>query len=222
MSDDLTGELTARSPRRVLEDLAQLARVLAANGRARPEVELSLANGQVVKGRIAVVGTAEDHAGPIAVLVVGGTPRAPAVAYVRVDEIVAVTVGDASLLLRAPVSEAPAPSRLELQRQAASRGEPLAARLGRALPVSFGSDLDDDSRRALGSFVPVLFEVLGGIAGDDMGKLALAEVATVEVGAGPTGEVWKEAPGKLVLRAPKLLTEAFTVASLRAAIEKLL
>jgi hypothetical protein len=222
VSDDLTGELTARSPRRVLEDLAQLARVLAANGRARPEVELSLANGQVLKGRIAVVGTAEDHAGPIAVLVVGGTPRAPAAAYVRVDDIVAVTVGDASLLLRAPVSETAPPSRLELQRQAAARGEPLAARLGRALPVSFGNDLDDDGRRALGSLVPVLFEVLGGIAGDDMGKLALAAITAVEVGAGPTAEVWKEAPGKLVLRAPRLLTEAFTVASLRAAIEKLL
>lgn len=222
MNDDVTGELTARSPRRLLEELAQLARVLAANGRARPEVELYLASGQLLKGRIVEVGTGDDHAGPIAVLVVGGTPRAPAVAYVRVDEVVAVTIGDAGLLVRAPVSDAPAPSRLELQRQVAARSEPLAVKLGRALPVTFGSDLDDDSRRALGSLLPVLFEVLGGIASDDMGKRALAVIEAIEVGAGPTSEVWKEAPGKLVLRAPKLLSEAFTVASLRTAIEKLL
>jgi hypothetical protein len=222
VSDDVTGELTARSPRRLLEELAQIARVLAANGRARPEVELYLASGQLLKGRVVEVGTGDDRAGPIAVLAIGGTPRAPAVAYVRIDEIVAVTVADAGLLLRAPVSDAPAPSRLELQRTVAARGEPLARQLGRALPVSFSSDLDDDSRRALGSLLPVLFDVLGGIAGDDMGKLALAAIAGIEIGAGPTGEVWKEAPEKLVLRAPKLLNEAFTAASLRAAIEKLL
>jgi len=222
VSDDITGELTARSPRQLLEALAQVARVLVANGRARPEVELHLASGHSVKGRLVEAGAGDDRAGPIAVLVVGGTPRAPAVAYVRIDEVLAVTIGDAGLLVRAPVSDAPAPSRLELQRQVAARSEPLTAKLGRALPVTFGSDLDDDSRRALGSLLPVLFEVLGGIAGDDMGKRALAVVEAIEIGAGPTSEVWKEAPSKLVLRAPKLLSEAFTVASLRTAIEKLL
>ena len=222
MNDDVTSELTAQSPHRVLEELAQLARVLAANGRARPEVELVLAGGSVIKGRIVEVGASDGRAAPIAVLVVGGTPRAPAVAYVRIDEIVAVTVGDAGLLLRAPISNAPAPSRLELQRQAAARGEPITAQLGRALPVRFAGELDDDSRRAVGALLPVLFEVLAGIAGDDLGKRALADVAAIELGAGPTHELWKEAPGTLVVRAPKLLAEAYTIASLRTAIEKLL
>jgi len=206
----------------VLEELAQLARVLASNGRARPEVELVLAGGGVTKGRIVDVGAGDDGAGPIAVLVVGGTPRAPAVAYVRIDEIVVVTVADAGLVLRAPISNAPAPSRLELQRQAAARGEALTALLGRALPVSFASDLDDDSRRAVGALVPVLFDVLAAIAGDELGKRALAAVTAIELGAAATAELWQEAPGKLVVRAPKLLAEAYTIASLRTVIEKLL
>ncbi|HEX7836828.1 MAG TPA: hypothetical protein VF469_05160, partial [Kofleriaceae bacterium] len=142
MNDDVTGELGPRSPRRLLEDLAQLARILAANGRARPEVELYLASGQLVKGRIAAVGDGDDRSGPIAVVIVGGTPRAPATAYVRIDQVIAVTVADAGVLLRAPTSDAPAPSRLELQRQASARGEALGARLGRALPVEIARDLD--------------------------------------------------------------------------------
>jgi hypothetical protein len=222
VSDDLTGELTAQSPLRVLEDIARIARVLAAHGRARPELELSLVSGQSVKGRLIEVGPGDDRAGPIAVVLVGGTPRAPAVTYVRVDQVCAVTLGDAGVLLRAPVSELPPPSRLELARQIAARGEPLAARLGRALPVSLTGELEDDSRRALGGIVPVLFEVLGAITGDELGRSALAGITAIELGAGPAGELWIEAPGKLVVRAPRLLTEAFTAASLRAAIEKLL
>jgi hypothetical protein len=133
-----------------------------------------------------------------------------------------VTVADAGLLLRAPTSDAPAPSRLELQRQAAARGEALVSRIGRALPVSLASDLDDEARRAVAAFLPVLFDVLGSIAGDELGRLALAAIAVIEVGAAPVPELWKEAPDRLVLRAPRIPTEAFTVAQLRPAIEKLL
>ncbi len=104
MSDDLTSQLTVRCPLRLLEDLAKLARVLAASGRPRPELEVYLASGQLVKGRIVDVGAGDDRAGPVVVMVVGGTPHAPAVAYIRVDEVIAVTVSDAGLLLRAPVS----------------------------------------------------------------------------------------------------------------------
>ena len=222
MNDDVTGDLNPRSPRRLLEDLAQLARVLHGNGRARPEVELYLATGQLVKGRIAAVGDGDDRSGPIAVVIVGGTPRAPATAYVRVDQVVAVTVADAGLLLRAPTVDAPAPSRLELQRQAAARAESLIARLGRPLPVQIANDLDDDGRRAVGAFLPVLFDVLGGIAGDELGRLALGAIEVVEIGAAAIAELWKEAPDRLVLRAPRIPTEAFTVASLRPAIERLL
>jgi hypothetical protein len=222
VNDDITSELVARSPRQLLEDLARIARVLASNGRARPEVELYLVSGQLVKGRIALVGDGDDRAGAIVVLIVGGTPRAPAVAYVRVDQIAAVTIGDAGLLLRAPMSDTPAPSRLELQRQVAARGEPLAAKLGRALPVQLASDLDDEGRRAVASMLPVLFDVLGGIAGDELGRLALSAIAAVELGAAPIAEFWREAPDRLVLRASRVPTEALTVAALRQAIEKLL
>jgi len=222
MNDDVTGDLNPRSPRRLLEDLAQLARVLAANGRARPEVELYLASGQVVKGRLAAVGDGDDRSGPIAVVIVGGTPRAPATAYLRIDQVVAVTVADAGLLLRAPTVDAPAPSRLELQRQAAARGEGLVPRLGRALPVQLASDLDDDGRRAVGALLPVLFDVLGGIAGDELGRLALGAIEVIEVGAAALAEFWKEPPDRLVLRAPRIPSDAFTAATLRPALEKLL
>lgn len=221
MIDDVTGELTARGPGHVLEDLAQLGRTLSANGRARPEVELILAGGAQLRGRIIAVGV-DERVGPIAVVMVGGTPRAPAVAYVRIDEVAAVTVADASVLVRAPVVEGPAPSRLELQRQAALRAEPLAGKLGRALAIQLGGDLDDDSRRAVGALLPVLFDVVAAIAGDALGRDALAAIDTIELGAGPTAELWTEAPRKLVLRAPRLLAEAFTFAGLRAALERLL
>jgi hypothetical protein len=219
MTDDITSELT----RRLLENLAQLARVLAANGRPRPEVELYLASGQLVKGRLVEVGAGDDRQDSlIAVVIVGGTPRAPAAAYVRIDQVVAVVVADAGVLTRAPTSDAPPPSRLELQRQATARGEALAARLDRALPVQLAKDLDDDGRRAVAGFLPVLFDVLAGIAADDLGRLALSAIAVIEIGAAPIAELWKEPPDRLVLRAPRIPTEAFTVATLRPAIEKLL
>jgi len=222
MNHDVTGELTARSPGRLLADLAQLARVLAANGRARPEVELYLASGQLVKGRLAQVGAGDDHTGAIAVVIVGGTPRAPAAAYIRIDQIVAVVVADAGLLVRAPATDAPAPSRLELQGQAAAQGEVLISRLERALPVQVAGDLDDDGRRAVAAFLPVLFDVLADIAADELGRLALSAIAVLEIGAASIAELWKEPPDRLVLRAPRIPSDAFTVAVLRPAIEKLL
>jgi hypothetical protein len=224
MIGDVTGDLNPRSPRRLLEDLAQLARVLAARGRARPEVELYLASGQVVKGRLAAFGDGDDRSGPIAVVIVGGTPRAPATAYVRIDQVVAVTVGDGGLLLRPATVDAPAPSRVELQRQAAACGEGLAARLGHAVPVQLASELDhdDDGRRAVAAWLPVVFEVLGDIAGDELGRLALGAIAVLELGAGPIVELWREPPDRLVLRAPRSSAETLTVATLRPALERLL
>ena len=125
VDDDVISELAPRSPLRLLEDLAQLAHGFAAIGRPRPEVELHLAGGSLVKGRLAAVGRGDDRSGPIAVVIVGGSQRAPAAAYVRIDHVAAVTVGDAAIVVRAPV---PVPSRLELERQIAVRSEPLAAR----------------------------------------------------------------------------------------------
>ena len=115
------------------------------------------------------------------------------------------------MLVRAPVSDLPSPSRLELQRQIAARA------LGTKLEL--GANLDDEDRRAIGALLPVLFEVLGAIAKDDLGRAALGAIDRIELGAGPDGDVVKESRGFLI-RAPKLLTAQYTHGTLRRAIEK--
>ena len=217
----MISELAPRSPLRLLEDLAQLAHGFAAIGRPRPEVELHLAGGSLVKGRLAAVGRGDDRSGPIAVVIVGGSQRAPAAAYVRIDHVAAVTVSDAAIVVRAP-GQGPVPSRLDLERQIAARGEPLARQLGYPLEIRLVSELDDDSRRAIAVLVPVLYDVLGGIAEDRLGRLALGAIAIVELGAAPLPELWKEPPDRLVLRAPRTTAEAFTAQTLRPALENLL
>ena len=217
-SGDIAAEVGARSPRRVLDDLVQLAHALVANGRPRPEVELYLASGQLVKGR--VVEVTDDRSGPVVAIQVGGQPRQPTMTFVRVDHVVAVTVADASVLVRAQVADAPPPSRLELQRQIAARSDALATKLGSNAPaIALSGELEDDGRRALGALLPVLFDVLAAIAGDEMGRAALVGITNVELIASGQAEAWKD-KDKLTVRAPKLLTEAWTFASLRAAIEK--
>ena len=217
--DDVVGTLEARAPRRLLEDLSVIARALAANDRQRPEIEVQLTSGASIRGRI--VSVTDDRSGAVAMLYVGGQPRSPSVSFVRVDQIAAVTVIDASLLVRSPISDAPAPSRLELQRQLAARGDSLASAFGRAIPLTLAGELDDDDRRAIGVVLPVLVEVLLAVGSDEMGKTALAAIDSLELGAAPHAEVRKDG-AKLVIRAPELLTAAFTPTTLRAAIEKVL
>ena len=96
----MISELAPRSPLRLLEDLAQLAQGFAAIGRPRPEIELHLAGGSLIKGRLAAVGRGDDRSGPIAVVIVGGSQRAPTAAYVRIDHVAAVTVSDAAIVVR--------------------------------------------------------------------------------------------------------------------------
>lgn len=223
MTDDVLSQLVGASPRRLLEDLARIGAALAKNDRPRPEVECFLASGQLLRGR--VVSVADDRAGAIALLAVGGNARAPSVAYVRVDQIAALTVVDASLLVKAPVVDSPIPSKLELQRLLAARADSLAGVIGKKLAIQLGSatDLDDDGRRAIGATLPLIVDVLAAIAADDMGKEALRKLETIEIGAASSGDVGTYDNGqKLVIRAPKLLTEQYTVATLRKAIEKLL
>jgi hypothetical protein len=216
--------LIGAAPRRLLEDLSRVAVALAKNDRARPEVELYLASGQVVKGRIVTV--SDDRQGAVAVVQVGGNVRQPSVTFVRVDQVAAVNVVDASLLVHAPVSDAPAPSRLELQRQIAARLDGLHTKLGRAefarplaIKLATTSIEDDDSRRAVGALVPVLFDVLMAIVDDDMGKQAIGALESIELAADASGEVVKE-PRGFSIRAPKLLTEQYTHQTLRKALEQ--
>lgn len=213
MNDDIVAQLTGTAPRRLLEDLARIASALAKHDRARPEVELFLASGQVVRGRIVTV--SDDRHGAIAVVQVGGNVRQPSVTFVRVDQVAAVGVADASVLVKAPITDAPAPSKLELQRQIAAKLDGLHQKL----KIEFSPTADDDDRRAIGALLPVLFDVLGAIAADDMGKQALALVETIELAAGPGGEVMKQQRGFRIV-APKLLTEQFTHQALRRELEK--
>ncbi len=218
-SEDVLGTLEARAPRRLLEDLSVIARAHAANDRQRPEIEIQLTSGAQIRGRI--VSVTDDRAGAVAMLYVGGQPRSPSVSFVRVDQIAAVTVIDASLLVRAPISEAPAPSRLDLQRQAAARGDGLASVFGRAIPLELAGENDDDDRRAIGVVLPVLVDVLLAVGSDEMGKSALSAIESIEISAWAHANVTKVG-ARLVIHAPKLPTDAFTPASLRAAIEKAL
>jgi hypothetical protein len=50
----------------------------------------------------------------------------------------------------------------------------------------------------------------------------LVAIAVVEIGAAAMPELWKEPPDRLVLRAPRVPTDAFSIATLRPALEKLL
>ncbi len=218
-ADDILGTLEARAPRRLLEDLSVIARALAANDRQRPEIDVQLTSGAQIRGRI--VSVTEDRGSAVAMLYVGGQPRSPSVSFVLVDQIAAVTVIDASLLVRAPISGEPAPSGLELKRQVAAHSDSLASVFGRATPLVIAGELDEDDRRALGVIIPVLADVLRAVGADEMGRTALSAVESVEVSAWTHADVTKIG-AKLVVHAPKLLTDAFTPASLRAAIEKTL
>jgi hypothetical protein len=220
VSDDLVEKLAGATARHLLEDLARIGSALAKADRVRPEVELFLASGQNVRGRI--VSVADDRAGPIALLQVGGSAKQPSVTFARIDQITALTVVDASLLVQAPALDAPVPGKLELQRQVAARTEALATTLGRPFVIELvSSDLDDDGRRAVHVALPILAEVLTAIAGDELGREALASIDGVELGAAPSADI-QRAQKRLAIRAPKLVTEQLTHAVLRRAVEKLL
>lgn len=221
MNAELACELEPRSPRQLLEDLARIGVTLAKHDRLRPEVELHLASGQSVRGQVISLG---DHAGgAIALVHSGGTVRAPAVAFVRVDQIAAITLGDASVLGKPVLSDAPVPSKLELQRQAVARADGLSTTLGRPIVIELEtSELhSDDGRRAIGLSMPLAQEVLVAIAGDAMGRDALARIDAIELGASTEGEVRLDGR-RLILRAAKLLSAQPDHAALRKAIEELL
>ena len=52
---DVLGQLVGAPPRRLLEDLARTGAAHAKNDRSRPEVEVYLVSGQLVRGRIVSV-----------------------------------------------------------------------------------------------------------------------------------------------------------------------
>ncbi|MEZ4364620.1 MAG: hypothetical protein R3B48_30875 [Kofleriaceae bacterium] len=217
---EVLDQLVGAGPRALLEALAERGSAAAKAARARPDVECYLAGGQIVRGK--VLSVAPERTGPIAVLHIGGPPSAPSVAYVCVEQVVAVVVADASVLVRAAHADAPTPSRLELVRQLEARAGHLAGSLGRALPLTLAPNPDDDARRALGEALPTVASVLGAIAADELGKGALGTLSAVELGVGPALELWLEDPRRLVVRVPLLGGEPLTARGLREAIERLL
>lgn len=193
MTPDWLQRLVVQAPQRLLDEVA----------RHRIAVELGLANGQVVKGVVARV------EGGIALVHTGGH----GVAYVKVDQIVVATLPDASALVHEPLlqADAPTPSRLELHRRVA----------GLMPPIALAPDLDDAGRRAVGALLPLLTAALSAIARDAMGQGALAQIDGVELSAASTGHVARDGK-RLSVRAPILAAEAYTEASLRGALERVL
>ena len=199
-------DMQARPPGAVLDELAKLGRALAASGRPRPDVELGLTSGQVIRGKVVAADATS------AVLHTGGHVRAPSVAYVRIDQIASLVLPDASVLGHelAAATDTPVPTQVELARRVA----------GLMPPIAF-APLDDGARRAVGALLPTLQHALYQIASQAAGKAALALVDGLDVGSAPTGTVVREGK-RIAIHAPLLTAEAFTVASLRAALERLL
>lgn len=221
VEDDLAARLEPRSPRRVLEQLAPMARALAAGGRLRPELELVLASGTVLRGRMVTIG--EERDGAIVVIATGGSLREPTVAYVQVNQIIAVVVSDASVLVHGPSFEQPVPSKLELARQLTALANALETDLGRPLALAVAGELDDAGRRAVAIALPLVIDVLRAVAGDPLGKEALAGLNAIELSAAPPGRHGVERRERtLVVRAPTTLLDAFTAQSARTAIERVL
>jgi len=220
-SDDLIAKLAAtpRSPRRLLDELVMVARAYAATDRPRPEVELLLIGGQVVRGKLAGLG--DDGGVAIATIVTGGQPRAPAIACVRVDQIAAVIAADASVLVRAATPTEPAPTKLELARALGARAESLTTALGRALPMTTVAELDDDGRRAVAAALPALVDTLRAISRDPAGKKALDALSGIELAAAAQPELRRDA-AKLVFVAPLRSADAWPPARLRVELDKLL
>lgn len=178
-------------------------RLLDEAARHRMSVELGLANGQIIRGVLARL------EGGVALVHTGGH----GVAYVKADSVIAVTLVDASALVHEPLlgAESPTPSRLELHRRVA----------GLMPPIAFAPELDEAGRRAVGALLPKLTAALSQIARDAMGQGALSQIDGIDLTAGATGNVARDGK-RLQVRAPALAAEAFSEASLRAALEKVL
>jgi len=207
IDDGVLHDLVPRAPAVILEELARISRTLVANSRPRPDIELGMAGGQQIRGKLIAVdgGTALVHT--------GGQPRAPAVVFVRVDQIASLALTDASVLAHEPAlaPEAPVPTRAELARRVA----------GLMPPIAFAAELDDAARRAVGALLPTLQHALYQIASDAVTKTSLAAIDGLDLAAAPTGLVAREGK-RLAIHAPILAAEAFTVVGLRAALERLL
>ena len=154
-------EVAATPPRGPCQGREGPRRQRPASARGRARAVRRLGRARPRRGRV------RRRRRPIALLHTGGQPRTPAVAFVRVDTVLAVTVIDASVLVKAPTADTPAPSKLELARALGARADSLTTALGRALPMTAAPDLDDDGRRAVAQVLPSLTDTLRDLARRD-------------------------------------------------------
>jgi hypothetical protein len=215
MPADPVARVRARSPRRLLEELAGTAERLAASGRPRPRVTLHLTTGRDLVGRLVAVG--EDGGAAVTALHVGGDAD---VAHVRVDLVAAVTVHEPVVPAR---TAAAAPGRLELARQVKSRSQSLSASLGAELPIALEEGVaGDPDLLAVAALLAVLDDAVAGVIADPLGKEAVrSQVGSLRLGAG------EESSARLIdrvlhLRFARDELAQWTPSELRAAIEKAL
>jgi hypothetical protein len=217
MATDLLAKLVPRAPRRLLEELVERGQRAAATGKDRPLVTVLLAAGRDIVGR--VVALRDDGGIAVCALHIGGSPAAPQVAHIRVDQIAAITydmVGD-----RPPLADEPAPGRLELARALSERTASIAARLGATLSIAVHEPLGEDDRRAVMAAIPTLEQVIGKLADDAIGKDALRTLTAVRLGASVRGGVRKDGT-TLTIEVPRGAEDTWDEASMRAAVEKAL
>ncbi len=211
----LLGSISPRSPRHVLEELASRGTRAVAAGKERPLVTLELASGRQIEGRCVAVG--DDGGMAVALLHVGGSERAPQVAHVRTDHVVAVRYE----LVKDPPPAQAAPGRLELTRAVSGAAEEVAHKLGAKLELALADPLDEAQRQAVATLLPSLRQALGQLAADPMGKEALGALTAVRLGASTARGVVK-ASGELHVDAPLPPAEEWTTAELVKAIERAL
>lgn len=213
---DLLTDVTARSPRAVLADLALRATKAVARGRDRPEVALYLASGPIVTGRL--VSVANDRDQPVALLHVSGPEGAPRVAAVRVDQVIAVCYD----VVREAADAGPAPGRLEVQRAWLAQAAPIAQALAMPLELTLADLLDEPGRRAAATAAPMLGALLAQLATDALGREALLQLTTVRLGAARDGGRVRKDGTLLIVEVPSDPDHAWDAGQLRAEVEKAL
>ena len=186
MTDDprrLVAALPPRRVRAVLDALAELRRrVETVDPDRLPLVTLHLASGRDLSGFI--VGLDEEG---VVVHAPGPHSRQPTwtVVYLDPRAVEAVSVHDAPAVAHtlsggkvrsAPAPDRPTPSRLVLRREAASRAKLVSEKLGKALPFEVDWDhLGEAQLSGLGDVIVEVGDALLSLAGDPLGRTALAE-----------------------------------------------
>jgi hypothetical protein len=172
----------------ILLRLIALTPPLAAGAEhALSRVTLQLENGRELSGNL--LGRSEGRGQAYLLSGSSGTQRGQVELIVaEADSIAAVTIHHPEWFTLCIEDERkPSPTKLELQRLAAEASKTL--REATKLPLDFQVGFDDlpdapNANRYLAELLRVSVAVLTGIAKDDMGHAALAEVKKVRIGLG--------------------------------------